>query len=372
MTAGNKAYLVIRADGNADIGVGHLMRCLTIAEQAGGPEHVVFWCADEGSGALAREKGYEARVLGTDYHHMLQELPRLERLARDLGPGTVILVDSYFVTEEYLRALGTYARVYLLEDMPGHTWPVAGVINYNAFADRGFYQQIYRRAGLDTCLYIGADYVPLRSQFTGHACRVRQQAEELLVTTGGGDRENIAGKILETIGDGMCRIHVVSGPYNPHGAWLDSYAAAHPGVTVYRQVTRMAELMSRCDLAVTAGGTTVYELCALGVPFVCFSYAENQEALAEYAGAREAGLYAGKYHQAPAETLENIGSTVRRAAADSELRQRMSRRARELVDGRGAGRLAEALLEAAGCGTERTRPCRSGSAGSGRITKSGK
>ena len=192
------------------------------------------------------------------------------------------------------------------------------------------------------------------------------------MTTGGGDRENIAGKILETIGDGMCRIHVVSGPYNPHGAWLDSYAAAHPGVTVYRQVTRMAELMSRCDLAVTAGGTTVYELCALGVPFVCFSYAENQEALAEYAGAREAGLYAGKYHQAPAETLENIGSMVRRAAADSELRQRMSRRARELVDGRGAGRLAEALLEAAGCGTERTRPCRSGSAGSGRITKSGK
>ncbi len=146
MTAGNKAYLVIRADGNADIGVGHLMRCLTIAEQAGGPEHVVFWCADERSGALAREKGYEARVLGTDYRHMLQELPRLERLARDLGPGTVILVDSYFVTEEYLRALGTHARVYLLEDMPGHTWPVAGVINYNAFADRGFYQQIYRRA----------------------------------------------------------------------------------------------------------------------------------------------------------------------------------------------------------------------------------
>ncbi len=372
MTAGNKAYLVIRADGNADIGVGHLMRCLTIAEQAGGPEHVVFWCADERSGALAREKGYEVRVLGTDYRHMLQELPRLERLARDLGPGTVILVDSYFVTEEYLRTLGTYARVYLLEDVPGHIWPVAGVINYNAFADRGFYQQIYRRAGLDACLYIGADYIPLRSQFAGHVCRVRQQAEELLVTTGGGDRENIAGKILETIGDGMCRIHVVSGPYNPHGAWLDSYAAAHPGVTVYRQVTRMAELMSRCDLAVTAGGTTVYELCALGVPFVCFSYAENQEALAEYAGAREAGLYAGKYHQAPAETLENIGSMVRRAAADSELRQRMSRRARELVDGRGAGRLAEALLEAAGSGTEHTRPCRNRSAESGRITKSGK
>ncbi len=352
MAAENKAYIVIRADGNADIGVGHLMRCLTIAEQAGGPDGVAFWCADEGSAALVRDRGYTALVLGTDYRNMLQELPRLETLARELRPGAVILVDSYFVTEEYLHVLGTYARVYLLEDLPGRVWPVDGVINYNAFADRGFYQQIYRQTGQTVSLYIGAEYVPLRPQFEGRACQVRERARELLVTTGGGDRENIAGKILETIGDGMCRIHVVSGPYNPHRAWLDSYAADHPWVTVYRQVTHMAELMAQCDLAVTAGGTTVYELCALGVPFVCFSYAENQEALAEYAGTRKVGLYAGKYHQDPAGTLDSIGCLVRLAAADSELRRGMACRARQLVDGQGARRLAEALLGAAKCGTE--------------------
>ena len=109
-------------------------------------------------------------------------------------------------------------------------------------------------------------------------------------------------------------------------------------------MTEMAELMLQCDLAVTAGGTTIYELCALGVPFVCFSYAENQEALVDYAGRREIGLDAGKYHYDPVRTLENIGILVERAAADAQQRREMSRRAARLVDGRGAVRLAEALL----------------------------
>ena len=106
----------------------------------------------------------------------------------------------------------------------------------------------------------------------------------------------------------------------------------------------MAKLMLQCDLAVTAGGTTVYELCALGVPFVCFSYAENQEALTEYAGRQKIGLCAGKYHGDSAGTLDNIGNLVRRAAEDWQLRRQLSQRAKGLVDGLGAKRLAEGML----------------------------
>ena len=303
MAAEEKANIVIRADGNADIGVGHLMRCLTIAEQVGERGHVVFWCADEASAALARARGFTALTLGTDYHDMMSELPRLEQLAHDKERGaensakhseersakystensaecnasrsmkhmytlSVILVDSYFVTAEYLQALRAYGRVYLLEDMPGKIWPVDGVINYNVFADRYFYEEAYGQRGepvptpemrRSIQLYIGASYVPIRSQFVGQDYEVREQVKELLVTTGGGDRENIAGKILESLEDMACHIHVVSGPYNPHGAWLAGYAQTHPGVVVHQRVEEMAKLMLQCDLAVTAGGTTVYE-----------------------------------------------------------------------------------------------------------------
>lgn len=355
MAAGKKAGIVIRADGNASIGAGHLMRCMTIAEEIRERERVVFWCADEDSAAQVRARGFKVRVLGTDYRHMTEEVPLLEKAAE--GGGKTFLVDSYYISAGYLEALRAYGSVYLLEDVPGRTWQVDGVINYNAFAGEEDYREAYGHGGGpggissgDSAIpefYIGAAYVPLRRQFAGQDYQVRGQVKELLITAGGGDRENIAGRILEKIEGMDCEIHVVSGPYNPHGEWLDRYAAVHPRVKVHRQVTEMAELMLGCDLAVTAGGTTVYELCALGVPFVCFSCAENQEALTTYAGRQEIGLNAGEFHHDPDGTLERIGSLTRQAGADPELRRRMSHRARALVDGRGAKRLA-AVLEAAG------------------------
>lgn len=352
MAAEQRKSIIIRADGNDHIGAGHLMRCLTIADALNCRDRVCFWCADAASAELARRRGYEAVVLGTDYRNMLSELPVLEELQADRDRGEraaqqTLLVDSYYVNAAYLQALGAFGRVLLLEDVPGRSWPVDGVINYNAFAEEEVYQAIYGQCS-DVCQYIGASYVPLRPQFAERQYQVREQVQELLLTTGGGDRENIAGKILEILENTTYTIHVVSGPYNPHGAWLARYAQEHPRVVVHRQVTEMAELMLQCDMAVTAGGTTIYELCALGVPFVCFSYAENQEALVEYAGKHEIGLDAGKYHCDSAGTLENIGRSVELAARDVMQRRELSRRASKLVDGRGAARLAEALLKGAG------------------------
>lgn len=352
MAAEQKKSIFIRADGNANIGAGHLMRCLTIADALNCRDSVRFLCADEESAELARQRGYEAVTLGTDYRDMLSELPILEALWADKNGGAqtalqTILVDSYYVSPAYLQALRDFGRVFLLEDIPGRSWPVDGVINYNAFAEEETYRAVYEQRG-NIRRYIGASYVPLRPAFADRQYQVREQVQEFLLTTGGGDRENIAGKILERLENTPYIIHVVSGPYNPHGAWLARYAQEHPQVVVHRQVTEMAELMLQCDLAVTAGGTTIYELCALGVPFVCFSYAENQEALVEYSGRRGIGLDAGKYHHDSARTLENIGRLARQAAADMQQRREMSQRATELVDGRGANRLAEALLTGAG------------------------
>lgn len=351
MAEERKTDIIIRADGNARIGAGHLMRCLTIAEEIRHKERVVFWCADQASAELAESRGYIVRVLGTDYRDMLSELPRWEAWAQQeqekpesLRP--TILVDSYYVNAEYLQALRAYGRVCLLDDMQQQAWPVDGVINYNAFAQRESYERLYagqdRLAG-ETALYIGPAYVPLRPQFIGRKYQVQEQVKEILITTGGGDLENIAGQILERIVNTECRIHVVSGPYHPHGAWLEEYALRHPHVTVHRQVTEMAALMEQCDLAITAGGTTVYELCALGVPFICFSYAENQEALAEYAGRQGIGRNAGKYHREPEKVLAHMAELVRETMADETGRREMSRKARALVDGGGARRLAEVL-----------------------------
>ncbi len=351
-----KKKLIVRADGNARIGVGHLMRCLTIvsALSASEREGVLFLCAEEGSAEMVVEHGFDAKVLHSDYRNLLPELDAWERLfgegmeaagaetgwAKDTE-GRTILVDSYSAAAEYLQALRSYGRVVLLDDTGNPPRPADVVINYNVFADEKLYASW--QGEFPTRFYTGSAYIPIREAF----CRVdytcRDRVENILITTGGGDVDNIAGQILDKIRQEKCCYHVVTGRYNPHYEELQRLSEESGQLYIYHDVKDMAALMSKCDLAITAGGTTVYELCAIGVPFVCFSYAENQEPLTEYIGAGRIAGYGGAFHKKPEETLTAIRIEVERLRKDYKLRLAYAKAEKELVDGKGAARISEIL-----------------------------
>lgn len=349
----------IRCDGNARIGAGHMMRCMTVVGELallrGSGEEIRFVCADEDSGALAEENGFESHVLGTDYRNMESELPWWEeRLGKQEyeAERQVILVDSYFVTDAYLAALGRRAYVVLMDDMGTHRYPADCVVNYNAPADQEAYRELYR--GSETELLVGSRYVPLRRQFYSYESAVHGGQENLLpeapvrdvlITAGGGDSENIAGRILERLYSKEYSFHVVSGRFHPCFRELEAMGRAHDNICIHHDVKDMAALMRRCQAAVTAGGSTVYELAALGVPFICFSYAENQEALTEYVGRRRIGGFAGAWHKNREGTCEAVGRLFEELAADPLLRRSYSAAGREMTDGRGARRLACEIAE---------------------------
>ena len=132
---------IIRADGNASIGAGHLMRCLTIAEELkrNAQTDIVFWCADEQSAGIARDSGFLTRVLHTDYTCPESELGLWKEYFEQNGPKdrkeVLILIDSYYATDTYLRSLAGFGGVYVMDDMGQKAFPAEGVVNYNAFAD---------------------------------------------------------------------------------------------------------------------------------------------------------------------------------------------------------------------------------------------
>lgn len=333
--------ILIRADGNTRIGAGHLMRCLTIAEALENKAQVGFVCADRDSAELALSKGFDAYVLETDYRHMEQELPLWAQLFGEAGQKRMILVDSYYVTNIYLEELRTYGQVVLLDDMCKQPWNVDKLINYNAFATKEMYDSL--NSPYETRYYVGGKYIPIRKEFCDKEYQVKEQAENILITTGGGDSENIAGRILDKIWAASCTFHVVTGRFNPHYDEMMKRAETAGNIQVYHDVKDMADLMARCDLAVTAGGTTIYELSALGVPFVCFSYAENQEKLTEYIGTMQIAGYGGAYHKDALGTLEGIARQVKELKNKSDLRKECSEEERKLVDGEGAKRIAGIL-----------------------------
>lgn len=335
---------LIRADGNAKVGAGHLMRCMTVALELAeltGRDNVRFVCADTDSAALVRENGFGAYVLHTDYSRMEQEVEEWEKLTGSIDSPR-ILVDSYFVTDRYLCALRDLGYVALMDDLGARPYPVDCVVNYNAPAEPEHYRALYR--GRDVKLIIGSNYVPVRRQFLNAGYQVQNEVKNVLITTGGGDSENIAGKILEGIYREGVDFYVAAGRFHPNVRELEQFAGSCDNVHICRDVKDMAALMKRCDLAVTAGGSTVYELAVVGIPFLCFSYAANQEALTEYIGSRRIAEEAGAWHKDPGGTLENIQEKFERLLCDRKLRETVSRSARSMADGRGAVRLAEELM----------------------------
>lgn len=350
--------LYIRADGSAKTGAGHLMRCLTIADAARDPEGVCFLCADEASAELVRKRDFAVKVLSGPAFSMQEAECICTLVEKGKAEQPIFLVDSYLATSEYLRQLALVGKVAYLDDLMEQAYAgVDWIINYNIYADQKKYGELYSKAVKQPEFLLGADYIPLRPQF----CRKRalsvmetidgmNQAaiSRILITTGGGDDRNIAGKILETLtaGKGTAELeyHVVCGAFNPHWESLEILAAKGPNIHLHYHVQDMAALMGECECAVTAGGTTIYELCAVGIPFVCFSYADNQEQLVQYIGHNEMGICAGDYRREEGKVLEEIRKGVLQLLENKEISKRYIENAGNRVDGMGVGRIAERIL----------------------------
>jgi spore coat polysaccharide biosynthesis predicted glycosyltransferase SpsG len=257
------------------------------------------------------------------------------------GERPVILVDSYYVTDAYLEGLRSFGVTVLMDDLGRRAYPVDAVINYNAPAEREEYEQLYR--GRETKLFIGSSFVPVREQFLDRSYQVRDKVKSVLVTTGGGDAENIAGKLLEAICDENLEYHLILGQFNPFYEEMKRKEETCKNLHLHSNVKDMAGLMEQADIAITAGGSTIYELAALGVPLICFSYAENQEPLTEYIGEKETAGFAGAYHKDPGGTLAEMRRQALALTDSEEMRRQFSEREKQLIDGLGAVRLAEAL-----------------------------
>lgn len=378
--------VVIRADANSKIGMGHVMRCLSVADallKRG--EEVLFVTADDTPVPLLTKKGIPYRVLHTDYADMEAELPELWEVLRELPQGaespdatlaqknTSILVDSYYVTEKYLAALKKRITTIYMDDIYAFSYPVDMLINYNIYGEEMGYEK--DAAFADTKLLLGTEYVPLREEFSAGAGyaqsrkelsaetenvtpaedRLHQTAEQgrtadggILITTGGSDSFNLAGQLLmEAMKYDALKekeYHVVSGSLNPHIGELQALAQKHENIHIHCNVTNMAELMAESKVALSAGGSTLYELCAMGVPVIAFSFAENQERLVQTFVKRGIAQYGGNYRTDGNKMIQNTIAGLETLLEDKNLRSEYRKKARTLVDGKGAERIAEALL----------------------------
>lgn len=340
------ACIAFRADANAAVGNGHVMRCLTIADacfELG--LYPVFICAKAEAEALIRNRGYVVRVLGTDYRKMMDEVPEWKEW---IPAGSAVVLDSYYVTEEYVDELRkkNYRTVWL-DDTGEQEYAVDLLVNYNLYATELGYEERYK--GQRTKCLLGAAYAPVRPSFYKEAYCVRNELERVMITTGASDPYHAGIFFAQLLaGSGLVKeVNVICGPYHEDVSRLYELAAqmqesGKAEIRILQKLSDLSDIMYACDLAIAAAGSTLYELCAVGVPTFTYLFADNQ---------RQGAITFAK--QAKSICLGDIRTDVERIQVvicdevqklqDKKCREALNRYMKDVSDGRGAQRIAEAI-----------------------------
>ena len=325
--------ILIKADGNKEIASGHIRRCLSIAEALKKKgASVSFWFSDKESPAILKQfSGSENAFSYT------MEAPAEKT--------EFLLLDSYSIKESEFAAYRNYAsKTGYIDDLSAFDPDVDLVINYDPVPPKDLYHAAVK--------LLGTEYAPLREQFAGCSFMTRPAANRIFISTGGTDPYHIIEKVLKEFYTdkhltalSILHCDVVMGALfdEKYKTALKLLARRYPGIAVNEGVQNMAALMGSCDIAITAGGTTLYELCAAGVPSIAFTMADNQVEFTKSFHDRDAICYVGdvrKDNMLP----RTLAARLFDILPDKQLRSRLSANARKLVDGKGAERIADAII----------------------------
>lgn len=306
-------HIAFRADASLQIGTGHVMRCLTLADalRERGAKcsficrphqgHVLDLVAQRGHQSVALPELQEgvqpnhngtlhADWLGTDWAKDAQDTQKA--LSNNTGgqPIDWLVVDHYALDARWEEALRPQAkRIMAIDDLADRPHACDLLLDQNLGRNAQDYGGLLK--GHPTAL-VGPQYALLRPEFAAlraQSLARRQsnpQLRRLLITMGGVDKDNTTGQVLAALQScnlpADLRVTVVMGSHAPWLAQVQAQATQMPWpIEVLVGVDNMAQLMVESDLAIGASGSTSWERCCLGLPTIQMVLAQNQVAIAQ-------------------------------------------------------------------------------------------
>jgi UDP-2,4-diacetamido-2,4,6-trideoxy-beta-L-altropyranose hydrolase len=293
--------VLVRCDASTEIGSGHVIRCLTLADALADKGARVSFVCRRLPGELSlliERRGYSVRLI--EAHCWQDDAEMTGQSAAVPGGVDWLIVDHYGLDarfEQRLRSLA--ARVLVIDDLADRPHDCELLLDQNLC---GNLQERYHGLVPATCkTLLGPRFALLRPEFrrARRTLRARRgELQRLLISFGGSDQSNETAKALaawDLLADPGLLLDVVVGASNPHAAAVQAACAARPGCHFHNQVDNMAELMSRADLAIGSGGSTTWERCYLGLPSLTVVVAPNQLELTEAVAATGAAWNLGRH-----------------------------------------------------------------------------
>jgi len=334
---------VFRVDSSTQMGLGHLMRCLSLADELKKQNHnITFICRELNGNSIELAK----------YKHTVITLPKNENFQSDdfylkwLGATQDIdakqtieklpentdclIVDSYSLDEKWHKQLRPFVKkIIVIDDLADRKFDCDILLNQNLGAKKQDYQG---KKPKDCQLLLGCEYALLRPEFSelrADALEKRKNTKKIkniIISLGGSDKDNLTYDALQNISNDF-NVVVVLGNASPHNQMIQNYAQGN-NIKVIINADNMAELMSNADLAIGAGGSTSWERCCLGLPTLLFVTADNQKPIAvnlEKLGA--------------VKIIDNLKYDLETLVDNFSLWKKMSKKAQDICDGLGAKRI---------------------------------
>lgn len=302
--------IVFRCDASIQIGTGHVMRCLTLADELARQGVKCHFICRKHEGNLIdfiAQKGYEVYKLEAahpDNHNKGDVEPTLFHsewlgtsqaedakqtidIISDIEPEWLV-IDHYALDHYWEQKLRPHCdSILVIDDLADRKHDCEILLDQTFGRDKQDYQHLVP----DHCKVLcGTTYALLRPEFSkwrqySLERRKNNALEHILVNLGGVDKDNLTSKILDTLKQAplsdSCKITVVMGSTSPWISTVIEKAEQQPWPTeVKTGVSNMAELMANSDLAIGAAGSTSWERCCLGLPTIMLVIANNQKDIA--------------------------------------------------------------------------------------------
>lgn len=244
----------------------------------------------------------------------------------DYSGFDIVVLDTYQISDAYISSLRTPGRILVCyDDNALYTYDCDILLNANFHAN----ELSFRFAGESPVLLLGAKYALLRQEFRKvQPITIREKAKRIFICFGGSDLQNFtpfAVRALQEI-PGVC-LTVVLGAYT---ACDTEDALMNANVEVIKSPPSLCDVMVRCDIAVTAAGSMVYELASLGLPAIVITQADNQNLIAKYLQRNKMMRWVGSWSDANPEllrqeTISLLNDPIRRKTEAQLLTQKVNR-----------------------------------------------
>lgn len=340
--------IIFRADASTQIGTGHVMRCLALAQhwRHAGERSVFVTCMiTPNMKARLQSEGLELIQLTTN-PGSIDDAKQTIMISKNMSASWLVL-DGYHFHASYQQIIkDSGLNLLLIDDNGSETHYYADIVlNQNIHA----LEKLYSSREPYTCLLLGTHYALLRDEFIswhGWKRKIPKSARNILVTLGGSDPENVTFKILDAIEQlefNNLNVIIIAAN-NQYSEQIKSLIEkSKVNVTFKNKVRRMSDLMAWADIAVSAGGTSTWELAFMGLPMLMIAIADNQCLIVEELSKTGVAVNLG-WHQNVTSSM--IAKAISQLIEDEDKRTEMSRLAQTLVDGKGADRVLEKIRKA--------------------------